>query len=373
MNALPTLGGDNGVAVEINRRGQVAGFTENATQDATCVSPQVLQVVAVIWRNGKIERRLPPFPGDTAGFAQAINDSGHVTGSTGLCYPSRAVLWKDGTVIDLGSLGGSTNNFSFDINNRDQVVGDSDLAGDTVQHAFLWTKKNGMQDLGTLPDDTWSSTESINNKGQVVGVSYVPNVSSSAFLWQNGVMTDLNTLTCPGSIFLANALGISDEGQIIGDTVTPDGQVHAYLATPTDDGCHGEAASPAEQAGTSVSPRISMLENVRNLLRQRLGRRYIMTGRTHWTSGSDGEAELGPPESCTTGNGLSKEAFHGVGSCQLNFGTDTMTGECLEGARCIGGQSKAQCPPGEKGKDPILVHCFNGHSVLLDAKSHCKF
>src|ERR1700676_1901003 len=121
MKPLPTLGGDNGVAVEINRRGQVAGFTENATHDPNCFPPQVLQVVAVILRNGKIEQQLAPFPGDTAGFAQAVNERGHVTGSTGLCAPVRAVLWRSGTVIDLGSLGGSLNNFAFYINNRDEV------------------------------------------------------------------------------------------------------------------------------------------------------------------------------------------------------------------------------------------------------------
>jgi hypothetical protein len=87
-------------------------------------------------------------------------------------------------------------------------------------------------------------------------------------------MTDLNTLTCAGSIFLANALGINDQGEIIGDTVTSSGDVHAYLATPSDDGCDGEAASSAEEAGSSVSPRVSLPENVRNLLWQRLWRRY---------------------------------------------------------------------------------------------------
>jgi len=181
-----------------------------------------------------------------------------VIGSTGLCYPSRAVLWKDSKVIDLGSLGGITNNFSFDINNLDEVVGDSDLAGDTAQHAFLWTKETGMQDLGTLPGDTGSSTESINNLGQIVGVSYT-DVSSNAFIWQHGVMTNLNTLTCPGSIFLANALGVSDGGQIIGDTVTPDGEVHAYLATPTKE-CEGS---------DGLSTRVHTISPVRLLHRQR--------------------------------------------------------------------------------------------------------
>ena len=104
------------------------------------------------------------------------------------------------------------------------------------------------------------------------------NVSSRAFLWQNGVMTDLNTLTCPGSIYLANALGINDQRQIIGDTVTSAGDVHAYLATPTDDECDGEAAAAAGQSGSSLDPKKSLPGNVRNLLRQRLERRYHFRG-----------------------------------------------------------------------------------------------
>jgi probable HAF family extracellular repeat protein len=276
MNALPTLGGDNGVAVEINRRGEVVGFTENATHDSTCVPPQVLQVVAVIWRDGKIVQQLPPFPGDMAGFAQANNERGHVTGSTGPCAPVRAVIWKGGTVIDLGNLGGNLNNFAFDINNQDEIVGGSDLAGDTVQHAFLWTEKDGMRDLGTLPGDTGSSTESINNRGQVAGVSYT-SVSSRAFLWQNSVMTDLNTLTCPGSIFLANALGINDQGEIIGDTVTSSGDVNAYVATPTDDECDAEASTG--QLG-NPGPKVSLPGNPRNLLWRRQGHQYRFTGHT---------------------------------------------------------------------------------------------
>jgi probable HAF family extracellular repeat protein len=176
-------------------------------------------------------------------------------------------------VIDLGNLGGSMNNFAFDINNQGQVVGDSDLPGDTTQHAFIWTKHNGMQDLGTLPGDTDSSTESINNRGQVAGVSYT-TVSSRAFLWQNGVMTDLNALACPGSVYLANALGINNQGEIIGDAITSSGEVHGYLATPTDDECGGEAALSAKQMGSRPNSGISLPENVRNRLRQQPRRRY---------------------------------------------------------------------------------------------------
>ena len=56
------------------------------------------------------------------------------------------MLWQRGTPIDLGNLGGVTNNFAFAINNRGQVIGQSDLPGDTAAHAFLWTEEDGIQD-----------------------------------------------------------------------------------------------------------------------------------------------------------------------------------------------------------------------------------
>jgi probable HAF family extracellular repeat protein len=249
------------------------GQAETTIHDSTCIPPQVLQTEAVIWRNGVIQKQLQPFPGDSDAIAAGINDEGQATGISGTCSAIlHGVVWDRGTVTDLGNLGGSIT-APIDINNPGQVVGFATLPGDTNQHAFLWTKHAGMRDLGTLPGDTDSSTESINNRGQVAGVSFT-SVSARAFLWQNGVMTDLNTLTCPGSIFLANALGINDQGEIIGDTVTSAGDVHAYLATPTDDECDYEAASSAPRVGSSVSPKVSLPENVRNLLRQRLGRRW---------------------------------------------------------------------------------------------------
>lgn len=74
------------------------------------------------------------------------------------------MLWEpDGTVINPGSLGGvvgNPNNFlggfaGTDINNRGQVCELSDLTGDLTTHAFLW--ENGvMTDLGTLPGDFYS-------------------------------------------------------------------------------------------------------------------------------------------------------------------------------------------------------------------------
>jgi uncharacterized membrane protein len=88
----------------------------------------------------------------------AINDSGHLAGTTGGCsalninssifvMPVHAVLWENGKAIDLGSLGGVTGGIALGMNDRDDVVGSSDLTGDTATHAFLWDERI-RQDAG---------------------------------------------------------------------------------------------------------------------------------------------------------------------------------------------------------------------------------
>jgi probable HAF family extracellular repeat protein len=155
------------------------------------------------------------------------------------------LLWQKGMVTDLGNLGGTghgNGNLALDVNNKGQVVGDSDLKGDINFHAFLWTRETGMQDLGTLPGDVSSSAVSINDAGEVVGVSLDASFNGRAFLWQNGVMTDLNTLIPADSpLFLMVAPSISARGQIAGIAVEKStGKAHGFLATPRCDRDHAD-------------------------------------------------------------------------------------------------------------------------------------
>src|SRR5215211_2000108 len=91
-----------------------------------------------------------------------------------------------------------------------------------------------ITDLGTLPggDSFDSSTASgINDRGQVVGQSDVPSgAGHHAFLWEKGKMTDLGTL--PGSS-LSNALDINDRGQVVGSSTLASDSApeHAVLWT----------------------------------------------------------------------------------------------------------------------------------------------
>jgi probable HAF family extracellular repeat protein len=66
----------------------------------------------------------------------------------------------------------------------------------------------------------------------VVGEVSNDPAPGDAFIWQNGVITDLNTLIPSGTGWvLQQANGINDNGQIVG-TGTIGGQAHAFLLTP---------------------------------------------------------------------------------------------------------------------------------------------
>ena len=166
---------------------------------------------------------------------------------------------------DLGNLGGKTGqaggNIAYDINNQGQVVGNSDLPGDTTFHAFLWTRKTGMQDLGTLSGDVASVSISINDAGSAVGASLDAKFNPRAFLWEKGVMTDLNTLIAGDSpLYLLTGCSINSRGEITGLGMTSTGEIHTYLAIPT----HGVATSESTSQGV-ISPRV-LSDDARKLL-----------------------------------------------------------------------------------------------------------
>jgi probable HAF family extracellular repeat protein len=186
-----------------------------------------------------------------------------VAGISGICDQAvgrfsakHAVLWHDGTVSDLGNLGGSAWNTPDAINSRGEIVGFSDLSGDADGnpnfHAVYWPKTGGLQcegrciDLGTLPGDVLSEATGINNKNQIVGVSIGAGspFGSRAFLWENNKLIDLNTLVVPGTTLQLVSTGdINDRGEITGSAIDPNSAECgpttagcAFLAIPVGDG-----------------------------------------------------------------------------------------------------------------------------------------
>ncbi len=191
-NDLGTLGGgyDDSAANGINAHGQVVGFSFSLFHN--------VPDRAFLWQDGKMTM-LPPLAGDLACRASAINDKEQVVGTC----DSHAVLWEDGTPLNLGSLGGRSE--AGAINVKGQIVGTSSVGGN--DHAFFW-QDGKMFDLGTLPGDTSSRALAINKRGQILGYSG----SFHPFLWEGGVMQALSLPCC--------AQQLNDKGAILGSDRT---------------------------------------------------------------------------------------------------------------------------------------------------------
>ena len=275
MSALRTLGGNNGQAGAINNRGQVTGAAENRTVDPTCVNTsEVFQMKPVIWTQGTPQEH-PTVSEDPDGFANGINDVGQSVGGTGSCGvqngTSRAVLWQNGSAVELRNLGNPGYNEAFAINNNAQVVGVVTSADGATFYAALW--QNGtLTNLGTLPGDFAALATGINDKGQVVGSTLDSDFNfSHGFIWQNGVMTDVNTLFPANSnLYATMANKINSRGQISGMATVLSGphagDIHAFLATPIN-ASMGESVA----AAATAHPKSTLPANVRKQLLRRVG------------------------------------------------------------------------------------------------------
>jgi probable HAF family extracellular repeat protein len=135
-------------------------------------------------------------------------------------------------VTNLPSFGGSSSAGSS-INNRGWIAGFSNLTGDQVQHAALW-RDGVLVDLGTLGGPNSGVEWPVkNNRGIIAGISQTAqpdplaeNWSCAAFFpaatatghqclgfaWQNGVMQPLPTLGGTNGF----ATGVNNEGEIVG-------------------------------------------------------------------------------------------------------------------------------------------------------------
>jgi probable HAF family extracellular repeat protein len=343
---LGTLGGNESQADSINSRGQIIGFASNSVPDSL---PGILglpgygtQQRAFMWHSG-IMHDLGTLGGPDAA-ALLMNERGQVSGvsyATSTINPTTGIptvdsfIWEDGHMIDLGSFGGTVT-FGNWLSQHGEIVGQSNLAGDQTYHPFLWS--NGvLKDLGTLGGDFgnalwvneagvvvgWATNQNNqglfafiwnhgvmsslgalgtdpcsiawanNDRGDIVGSSsaecnFVGTMSDEhAFLWRNGEMFDLNDLVPPGAhLTLVEPHYINERGEITGNGVMPNGDLHAFLLTPCEEDC-GHAipatrpASPTEATppafGFGNSPlRSGVNQPITMTVRGRLGKSYIL-------------------------------------------------------------------------------------------------
>ena len=177
----------NDFSKTLNNHGTAVGGADTPVPDPfapNCFSASCFVMHAFQWKNGVLTD-LGALPGGGSSWSEGINEAGQMVGRSqnGLIDPltgmpeAFAILWQHGQMLNLGTLGGNQS-AAFTINNKGQVNGIAansvpdpfSLAGfGTQTRAFLWD--NGvMRDLGTLggPD---SFGEYLNDRGQVAGFS----------------------------------------------------------------------------------------------------------------------------------------------------------------------------------------------------------
>src|SRR5262245_12386030 len=219
-------------ALALNAHGDVAGFTASPI-DAS-------RTVPFVYQNGTMTAI-----SDGYGWATSINDAGEVTGFVLLPGQTdvHAFRYRNGVFTDAGTLPGFSSGEGFVLvgqstvelstvdhpefaatlpmatNAARQVVGYAWRNGTSEERAFLY--RNGvMTDLGTLENPTYvgrhfSAAHAINNFGHVVGIS-----DASVFLYRDGIMIDLNKAierdTSGVWPHISSVRGINDAGQIAG-------------------------------------------------------------------------------------------------------------------------------------------------------------
>ena len=210
MRDLGTLGGTDSRAVAMTNSGQILGLSDTLTDPSTdegflwenghltdigLYFPQAInargQVLGIdtIWDNGTIVP-LAPAAGDIPGVALDLNANGDAAGYCIRELPAkhtqvaRPCLWQNRTGRELGVLGYGDRGRALALNDRTQVVGRTGIGPPSGKnHAFLW-QDGILTDLGGLRRSDWSEAIDITNTGIILGNSSATRISAEhAVIW----------------------------------------------------------------------------------------------------------------------------------------------------------------------------------------------
>jgi probable HAF family extracellular repeat protein len=200
--------------------------------------------------------------------AYAINNALQIVGRSQINLPAggqqhRAFIWENSMMTALEPLSGEDHSGAFDINDAGDVVGTSWHVTSplflSADKATLWQNAGAqIVYLGPTPGQdrcaigypyfTANTARALNNNGQVVGDALCVGAGApqAAFLWEGGVMYNLNDLIPTESQWdLLSAHDINDSGEIVGIGINPDGDLHGWLLTQVSTGVRPPSAAIA--------------------------------------------------------------------------------------------------------------------------------
>jgi hypothetical protein len=103
-----------------------------------------------------------------------------------------------------------------------------------------------------------------------------------AVLWEKGEILDLNNFVPPGSdLILAEAVFINDRGEIVSFGVLANGDVHAFLLIPCEEGTDGCADGSASATASRQDNSTLTIPQRLAIRRVAAGSRALLTQRYH--------------------------------------------------------------------------------------------
>ena len=224
-------------AAAMNRRGQVVGTAQNAYsyQDDPYRHPvlwngEAIQDLGVFGRTGDLDYCSPhPFGYCSDGRATSINDRGDVVGtSTDSNNVARPFFCRDGQLQDPGVLAGQ-NTYVVGINARGQVAAGYGGPWPTqFEGGQGWLWDGGVTQLLPSLGGGGTFVTAMNERGDIVGSSLTAAGERHAFLWSDGVMTDLGLGPQGGAA--STAIAVNARGDVLGVSGTPWYPRSAYLS-----------------------------------------------------------------------------------------------------------------------------------------------
>jgi probable HAF family extracellular repeat protein/autotransporter-associated beta strand protein len=140
-------------------------------------------------------------------------------------YDTGAITAHPVPLTDVGALGGYYMSFAIDINERGTMIGNYYADQGLPKRAFIYNYGSSPVQIPNQFGGQAVQVHDINNKGQIVGRATNEQGIWHAFVYQNGVMTDLDALL-PVQGFGSDACAINDNGQI-----AIEGRTNSYLYT----------------------------------------------------------------------------------------------------------------------------------------------
>ena len=238
FETLPALEGFVATASVVNNFGVVCGFSRKDDRDC-----------ATLWERDANGAWTVTNLADMCNSVQAYSSVGGINDNMQIVGKSNAQrndldtqvahLWEreaddTWTVTDLPGDGPGAS----DINNWGQIVGTHAVNGS--RHVCIWEQVEGewcLLDLSAFAAD-YSSCDArdINDLGQVVGLGNKISGGTAAYLYENGVMRNLNNFlpAAESGWSLRGAVAINNVGQVVGFGYNPAGAYRGFLMDTRD-------------------------------------------------------------------------------------------------------------------------------------------